>query len=245
MTVRIACWAGPRTRSTAMMRSWGARADTTVTDEPLYAHYLLDGGFDHPSRHEILATHDSDWDRVTRWLVGDPPDGARLWFQKHMAKHLAGGKDLAWVSSLRHFVLVRDPARVLASWTSVTGAATVEDSGLPQLVRLRELLTDRLDVAPVVVDTDDVVADPEGMLRALCDVLDVPFDPAMLTWEPGSRDTDGLWARHWYHGVEASTGWGQPDPVDPPMLPAELAGVHAEVAPLYEQLHSIRLTATE
>lgn len=227
-----------------MMRSWGARADTAVTDEPLYAHYLLDAGFDHPARNEILATHDGDWRRVTRWLVGDPPAGASLWFQKHMAKHLAGVEELSWVTSLRHFLLIRDPARVLASWTAVTGAATVEDTGLPQLVRVHEQLTERLGGAPLVVDADDVVADPEAVLRALCAALDVVFDPAMLSWEPGLRETDGLWARHWYHGVESSTGWGQPDVGDPPVLPDDLAAVLAEVAPLYEQLHAIRLTVT-
>ena len=46
--VRIAMWSGPRNISTAMMRSFGSRSDTFVTDEPFYAHYLAETGADHP-----------------------------------------------------------------------------------------------------------------------------------------------------------------------------------------------------
>ena len=35
--IRIAMWSGPRNLSTAMMRSFGARADTSCVDEPFYA----------------------------------------------------------------------------------------------------------------------------------------------------------------------------------------------------------------
>ena len=48
-------WSGPRTVSTALMRSWENRQDTVVTDEPLYAFYRLRTGLAHPGRQEILA----------------------------------------------------------------------------------------------------------------------------------------------------------------------------------------------
>jgi Sulfotransferase domain len=44
MPVRVAMWSGPRTISTAMMRSFGSRPDTLVVDEPLYVYYLAAGG---------------------------------------------------------------------------------------------------------------------------------------------------------------------------------------------------------
>ena len=53
--VRLAMWSGPRTVSTALMRSFGSRADTTVVDEPLYAYYLARTGVDHPGRDEVIA----------------------------------------------------------------------------------------------------------------------------------------------------------------------------------------------
>ena len=48
MTFRIAMWSGPRNLSTALMRSFGNRADCTPVDEPLYAAYLAATGLDHP-----------------------------------------------------------------------------------------------------------------------------------------------------------------------------------------------------
>lgn len=74
--LRLAMWSGPRNISTAMLRSFGARADSFVTDEPLYAHYLLEHGHDHPGRDEILAHHETDWRRVAAWLSRPVPGGS-------------------------------------------------------------------------------------------------------------------------------------------------------------------------
>ena len=58
--VRVAMWSGPRNISTAMMRSWGNRPDTFVCDEPLYAHYLLKTGREHPGAAEVIAAGQTD-----------------------------------------------------------------------------------------------------------------------------------------------------------------------------------------
>ncbi len=58
--IRIAMWSGPRNISTAMMRSFGARPDTAVIDEPFYAAYLTETGLDHPMRNEVLASQPCD-----------------------------------------------------------------------------------------------------------------------------------------------------------------------------------------
>lgn len=56
-TVRIALWSGPRNISTALMYAFAQRADTTVVDEPLYAHYLStsDARRYHPGAEEVIA----------------------------------------------------------------------------------------------------------------------------------------------------------------------------------------------
>src|SRR6185295_18580094 len=87
-TVRIAMWSGPRNLSTALMRSFGNRPDCVVSDEPFYAAYLQISGLDHPMREEILRCHESDWRKVDAELAGPPPDGRRVWYQKHMTHHM-------------------------------------------------------------------------------------------------------------------------------------------------------------
>src|SRR5687767_15648058 len=87
-TLRLAVWSGPRNISTAMMRAWGNRRDTFVTDEPLYAHYLLHTGVPHPGAEEVIASQETDWRTVAAWLTGPVPEGKAIWYQKHMAHHL-------------------------------------------------------------------------------------------------------------------------------------------------------------
>ena len=82
------------------------------------------------------------------------------------------------------------PART--SLIRVTPRPTLDDTGL---LRQRELL-EELD--PPVLDARDVLEDPPGVLRKLCAAVGVPFDEAMLAWEPGPRSTDGVRAKHWY-----------------------------------------------
>jgi len=49
------------------------------------------------------------------------------------------------------------------------------------------------------------------MMSKLCEALDVPVEvPAMTAWPAGLRDSDGVWASHWYHAVETSTGFSKP-----------------------------------
>src|SRR5947208_2021500 len=72
-----------------------------------------------------------------------------------------------------------------------------------------------------VVDAAALLAAPAPVLAALCAAVGLPFDDAMLTWEPGPRAEDGVWAPHWYAAVEASTGFGPPRD-EPPVVPDRL-----------------------
>ena len=70
--LRIAMWSGPRNISTAMMRAWENRLDCVVCDEPLYAHYLLATGAEHPGSAEVIATGVTDWRKVVADLQVKP-----------------------------------------------------------------------------------------------------------------------------------------------------------------------------
>lgn len=229
--VRIAMWSGPRTLSTATMRAWGNRADTVVVDEPLYAYYLAVTGVDHPGRDEILASQPTDWRAVVRSLLEvDLPDGATISYQKHMTHHVLPDVDLGALEGLTHAHLIRDPRRVLASYARVREQPTVGDLGVRQQVALHQRF------GGPVVDSDDLLRDPEGVLRRLCAALGVPFDTAMLSWPAGPRPTDGVWARHWYASVEASTCFGPWRGDAVPDLPDHLAALADECRPYYAEL---------
>ena len=239
--LRIAMWSGPRNISTAMMRSFGSRPDTAVSDEPLYAHYLRVTGVRHPGRDEVIAAQENDWRTVTESLTGPVPGGRAIWYQKHMAHHLLPVVGRDWLDRLTHAFLIREPDEMLASLLRTFPEAGLADTGLPQQWEIFERVAARLGRAPPVVLSSDVLRDPRAMLTRLCNALGIAFLPAMLSWPPGRRDTDGVWAPHWYAAVEASTGFEpwQPRPVT---LPASQLPLLAECRRWYEKLHRHRLT---
>ncbi len=238
--LRLAVWSGPRNISTAMMRSWGNRPDTAVSDEPLYAHYLKVTGLNHPGRDEIIARHNSDADRVIRHLTTAIPSEKSIWYQKHMSHHLLPGMDRDWVHKLTNIFLIRDPRQMLPSLLKVYPEAGLPDTGLPQQAELFDEVCDRTGKSPIVIDARDVLTDPRAALTGVCAALEIPFDESMLSWPAGGRETDGIWARHWYSAVNASTGFepysARADRLDPRHEP-----LLAQCLPFYEKLHAARL----
>ncbi|MDE2140080.1 MAG: HAD family hydrolase [Gammaproteobacteria bacterium] len=238
--LRIAMWSGPRNISTAMMRAWENRGDTAVTDEPLYAHYLLETGVPHPGREEVLAAQSSDWREITRMLTGPVPQGKPIWYQKHMTQHVLAGMPLAWLDGLHNCFLIRAPEAVVASFTQNRPDAALWELGYEQQARLFDYVAERRGTPPVL-DAEDVLRDPEGMLHALCARLDVEFSARMLHWPAGPRASDGVWAKHWYAAVERSTGF---EPYRPRAthLTAFQARLSGECQPFYARLRQHRLT---
>jgi hypothetical protein len=234
--IRIAMWSGPRTISTAMLRSWGNRADCHVVDEPFYAYYLDRTGLDHPGREDIVRSRPTDWRVVAEDVTsGSLPPGKSVSYQKHMAHHLLPEIDLSVLDGLRHAFLVRDPAELLRSYAKVRGRPALDDLGLARQVQVFERF------GGPVVDARDILEQPEPMLRALCTELGVGFDPAMLHWPAGPRDTDGVWAPYWYDGVRASTGFA---PHRPPTeeVPAALLPLLERCRPYYDTMAAHRLS---
>lgn len=240
--MRVAMWSGPRNISTALMRAFGSRPDTAVIDEPLYAHYLKVTGVRHPGRDEVLAAQESDWRVVAAMLTGPVPGDRAIWYQKHMAHHLLPVIERGWLDALTHAFLIREPDDMLASLVRTFPEAGLDNTGLPQQCELFDRVADRAGRAPPVVLASDLLKDPRAMLARLCEALDIPFLPAMLSWEPGRHATDGVWAPHWYAKVEASTGF---EPYRPGVdaLPARLRPLADACRPWYEKLHAARLRA--
>ncbi|MBK7406232.1 MAG: HAD family hydrolase [Phycisphaerales bacterium] len=239
-SLRLAMWSGPRNISTAMMRSFGNRSETVVVDEPLYAHYLLATGVDHPGRDEVIAADETDWRLVASRLTGPIPGGKRVWYQKHMGQHLLPGMDRGWIAGLTNCFLIREPREVITSFIKVVEKPTAEALGLPQQVELFEAEWARTGRVPPVVDSRDILEDPRGVLTKLCEAVGIPFEEGMLAWPPGRRETDGVWAPYWYASVEKSTGFGTHTPKHE-SVPEALLPVLAACEPLYARLYEHRL----
>jgi hypothetical protein len=237
--VRIAMWSGPRNISTALMRSFENRPDTVVVDEPLYAAYLARTGIAHPGREEVIASQPTDLNTAIAGLSGPLPEGVKVHYAKHMAHHVVRDMDLRWTLGFRNVLLIRDPAEVVASYVRSREACEPDDIGLPQQGWLSELWAEQALEVPVI-DAGDFLRAPEAHLRWLCDWLGIPFTDRMLSWTAGPRDSDGVWAPHWYSSVWASTGFApwRPREVN---LSAHDAGVAEACRPVYDALYARRV----
>jgi Sulfotransferase domain len=238
--VRIAMWSGPRNLSTALMRAFGNRPDCTVSDEPFYAAFLSLSGFEHPMREDVLRDMENDWRKVAAAISGPAPRDAKLWYQKHMTHHMLPEIGREWMRACRHAFLIRHPARVLASYAAKRETVTLADIGFVQQEELFDEAATIEGKAPAVVDADAILADPPRMLNALCEALRIPFSEKMLSWPPGPRETDGIWASHWYDAVKRSTGFGPTRPM-PTLDDPALRRLADEALPIYERLSDYAL----
>lgn len=201
---RICIWSGPRNISTALMYSFAQRKDTTVVDEPLYAHYLThtDANEYHPGAKEVIADQENDGQKVIDEIIYREYKTPIVLF-KHMTHHLV---DLDWsfMKDTINVILTRDPKEMLPSFNIQIEKPTMRDVGYAQHLELMEYLKG-IGQNPIVIDSKEVLINPRNKLTEICEYLDIPFDEAMLNWEAGARPEDGIWAKHWYHNVHRST----------------------------------------
>ena len=232
MTLRINCWSGPRNISTALMYSFRERSDTTVVDEPLYAHYLRVTDRDHPGRDQVLNAQNSNGEVVVRdVLLGEY--NSDVVFFKQMAHHLIGLNEDSLVG-FKNILLTRDPRDMLPSLAIQLPDATLADTGLANQVHLLNSIVEHGE-KPIVIDSSALLGNPESFLHSLCDRLDIKQDPSMLSWAAGPKPEDGVWAPFWYQNVHSSTGFDRGLP-SRRTVPSNLVPVLDEAIGLFNRL---------
>lgn len=165
------------------------------------------------------------WQRELKSLTERIQLGARLVddggviFCKHMAKHSflydfekecgATSPDTTTLVH-KHLLLIRDPVQVLSSWSYSSNVhgndATPDEVGIVPMLSIYSNLQSRggQNSAPkdesasgsvVLLDSDELAADPEGTLSNTCKDLGIPYKESMITWEAGPHACDGPWAK--------------------------------------------------
>jgi hypothetical protein len=235
--VRINLWSGPRNISTALMYSFAQRNDTKVVDEPLYAHYLKTTNTNHPGKEEVLASQEHDGNKVISEIILGDCDKPIL-FCKQMTHHLVS-IPLTFLSQTKNILLIRNPKDVLISYSKVIEQPALEDIGIKQNYDLYLYLREKKFHA-LILDSDEVLKNPERTLTAVCENIGISFQQNMLHWKSGARKEDGAWAKYWYKNVHESTGFA-PYKNKETALPEHLKSVYEEAKPFYDFLYGERL----
>jgi hypothetical protein len=202
----LALWTHPRSRSTAFERMMMERGDMTVWHEPFsYVYYVHErrAGIDqeyidpaHPTTYEDVRTH---------IVAGAEPGPV---FFKDMAihcwPHLQG--DQAFVSRLTNTFLIREPASTIASFYAMYPEVRCDEIGYEQLWELFVRVQEVTQSLPVVVDADELVANPASMSRAYCEAVGLPFLPQALHWQANHHAAWDIW-KQWHVDVAQSTAF--------------------------------------
>jgi len=240
--LRIAMWSGPRNISTAMMRAFENRPDTEVWDEPFYGPYLHRSGLDHPGADEVIADQGREWEPIAERCIANSPGNKPVFYQKHMTMHMLPDMGREWIRHLTNCFLIRDPARVVASYSAVRENPTLEDLGFIQQAELFDYVIKVTGTLPMVIDSKDFLENPESMLQTICSQFGIRYRTDMISWPPGQRNSDGVWGKYWYDAVWKSTGFA-PASEKPLSLSAELEDIAQQALPYYDMLYQHRIKA--
>ncbi|ONK62867.1 uncharacterized protein A4U43_C07F8960 [Asparagus officinalis] len=236
----IHSWSAPRSLSTSLMYSFAQRDDMEVLDEPLYGSYLKVTGAERPYRDELLSKMDSDGNKVVKDVIFGA--GMKKYrYCKHMAKQRLPNLSNELMKKGKHFILIRNPLNILTSFNKVVSPSFLE-LGLGDLVSVYSELCE-LGNLPPIIDSEDLLRDPEATLQGLCEDLGIPFQMAMLKWESGPKPVDGIWAPWWYKNVHKSTGFKVPQSYCSP-FPLALYDLLEQSLPFYNMLRHHRKRTT-
>lgn len=187
-----------------------------------------------------MASQPTRWQDVAAELTGPLPGNPAVHYQKHMTHHLLPDMGRDWLAGLTNCFLIRHPRDMLTSYVRIRERPTLADTGFEQQREIFAWVLDRQRSTPPVIDAVDVLNQPRRNLGLLCDALGIDFQDAMLAWPPGPRETDGVWAPHWYGEVEKSTGFHPYRPKNEP-VPSDLADIYERCLECYDLLYKHRL----
>jgi len=214
------------------MYSFRERVDTTVVDEPFYAHYLRVSGRKHPGYQEVLNSQDQYSEQVIENVIQSEYTTPVVFF-KQMCHHLVE-IDLSFLNNCSNILLIREPSLVIRSHAKNVPDLKVSDIGLDVQNSLLNRIIES-GAVPIVVDSANLLMNPEAILKELCQHLGIAFDTSMLSWESGPKPEDGVWARHWYKNTHESSAFSNKESSRDPM-PEKFLPVLEEATVLYDNL---------
>jgi len=200
----IALWAHPRSLSTVTERIFMERGDLQILHEPFsLLYYVAEGkGTAVPSGDTAAYLH--DYASIKDAILANAKHQAVFLkdMPHHCYDHIAA--DEAFLQALNCVFLIRDPAATIASHYAQNPAVMLEEIGYEQEYKLFEKVSAAQGRTPCVVDAADLQANPEGIVRAICEHVGLPFMPESLTWERGQRKEWEAWAS-WHQDAADST----------------------------------------
>jgi hypothetical protein len=233
----IAMWAAPRSRSTAFFRYMLEHGGLVALHEP------FDNIADHGST--LVGGHPvSDSAELITTMLGLAGTTTVFFKETTDRRHHAVLADQRFLTKATHTFLIRAPAEIAASCYALQGERlSLSEIGLEHAYDLYQAILAAGGTRPVVVDSDDLIADPAATVAAYCAAVGIPFSRAALRWTPGARDEWRQSAR-WHARVSESTTFTQSSSTSYEITTANnamLARYSAHHEPFYRTLRAHKI----
>ena len=83
------------------------------------------------------------------------------------------GFDISWIKDVQNCILIRDPKYVIASYGKKLPIQDERHLGYIQQADIIEFLEKENGITPPIIDADDILKNPESMMKRLCKALDI------------------------------------------------------------------------
>jgi hypothetical protein len=228
----IAMWSAPRSRSTAFERMMMERGDLTVLHEP----FSRVADFGETAVGDLVVRGEAELLSVLGGL------GGRTFFKDttdfRYPRLLADGE---FLRDTVHTFILRHPRAAIASHARLNPRVERDEIGFARLYEIYEAVRGKGEQEPIVVDSDDLLANPAEIVEEYCRRVGIPFVARALRWDSGIPDQ---WARteRWHRAAGASNGFhpavASPETVELEPRLEEFCRFHL---PYYEKMRERRL----
>ncbi|XP_033100226.1 branched-chain-amino-acid aminotransferase-like protein 2 [Anneissia japonica] len=197
--VRIMLWTSARSLSTVFSKAISNIDNSLVFLEPFHTAYLYGPDRKHMTKVDDLPhglETEYSYENVQRMLEADFPDQDVLCV-KDSAVAITGNYDNI-PRGFTHIFLIRNPIEIAGKslglnkqFMDVSKVAehSIKDylAGSPftDLYNLTEYVETVLGQTPIIIDANDLLANPEGIIRDVCTKVGLLFTDTLLHWEPG------------------------------------------------------------
>jgi hypothetical protein len=206
-------WMTVRSLTTVFMRAISERGDFQTVFEPFLPLYWNarkeQEGNGHVKNYDGWPT---DYEGIRSKIFKMAEQGPV--FVKEAALHAIDRllEDEELLRRCKHMFQIRNPRRALLSSWKVRGTQkrNLEDLGTfdqgRMFKRITELNLHFMDngATPLVIDGEDFEDNPEGIMKAWCKAVGVPYKPESLRWKPEWRNEYSHWDVCYYDVAKSS-----------------------------------------
>ncbi|NBT29928.1 MAG: sulfotransferase family protein [Gammaproteobacteria bacterium] len=244
MRTILALWAVPRSTSTAFEWMMRQRGDFDCLHEPFGEAWYqgeepLWPRFKQGDKTTPGLTLESVWDSIKTKAKAKPV------FLKDFPHYINHIWNSEFLSHFTHSFLIRDPAKTITSMHSKWPDFDELEVGFPEQRALFDLVTALNGKPPPVIDSDDLLEDPERMTRIFCEAVKIPYRAEALRWNAGGDPSQFSWwdGGSFHANLAKSTGLSRQTRSYPDIdeTPERVQQVYRRMLQHYQHLHAYRL----